>query len=122
MICAGLWFLRPGESAETIPAGTDAERLLYLFAQGHKGRETAAQEIVIPDADDPVFADYAAMQAEQGLPVTEYAGQPAVRYVYALEQSELCAELLVSDGVLVGAMCCDPSERTMRRISGKPYP
>lgn len=110
------------DRAEPIPAGTETERQLWLFAQGWKGREISMQEITIPDADDPVFAAYAAMQAEQGLPLERYTGQAAQRYVYELEQSPLYAELLTVDGALVGAMCCDPADHTMRRISGRPYP
>ena len=122
VLTAGILLLHLPERETPIPAATETDRQLWLFAQGYKGREISAEEIVVPDPEDPVFADYAAMQAEQGLPLDRYAGQPAVRCIYELEQTPLYAELLVSDGVLIGAMCCDPAEHTMRRISGKPYP
>lgn len=121
-LCAGLfWFGKPAE-VSGIPAGTEDERLLYLFSQGFKGRELSAQEIVVPELSDVVFADYAAMQEMQGLPVGAYCGRSAVRYVYELEQTELCAELLVADKVLIGAMCCDPGKHTMLTAAGEVYP
>lgn len=121
-ICAGLALFRLPEQNDGIPAATAEERQIYLFSQGFKGREETAQEITVPDTEDAIFADYAALQEAQGLPLAAYAGQPAVQYVFRLEQSELYAELLVSDGILIGAMCCDPAKHTMLRINGKPFP
>ena len=109
------------ERQTPIPAATETDRQLWLFGQGYKGREISAEEIVVPDTEDPVFSGYAAMQAEQGLPLERYAGQPAARYVYELEQTPLCAELLVADGQLIGAMCCDPAAHTMLRIYAEPF-
>jgi hypothetical protein len=121
-LSAGVLLYCLPERADPIPAGSETERQLWLFGQGYKGREVSAQEIIVPAPEDPVFSDYAAMQTEQGFAPERYAGHSAVRYVYALEQTDLYAELLVSDGVLIGAMCCDPAEHTMRRMNGKPYP
>jgi hypothetical protein len=119
-LCAGLWWFATPDEPSGIPAGTGEERMLYLFAQGFKGREQSVQEITVPDVSDVVFADYAALQAAQGLPLAEYSGKPAVRYVYTLEQTDFYAELLVADSILIGAMCCNPAKHEMFTISGKP--
>ena len=122
LLCAGLALFRLPGRAAVIPAATAEERQLYLFSQGHKCREETMQAVIVPDAADAVLSDYVSMQAEQGLPFADYAGQEAERYVCRLEQSELYAELLVCDGILIGAMCCDPAKHTMLRITGRPYP
>ena len=120
VLCAGVWWLASPDELSGIPAGTEEERMLYLFAQGFKGREQSAQEIIVPDCSDAVFADYAALQTAQGLPLEQCSGKPAVRYVYELEQTNLYAELLVADGMLIGAMCCNPAKHEILAISGKP--
>lgn len=101
-----------------IPAVTDTDRQIYLFTQGWKAEETCIREVCIPDADDPVFAEYAALQEQQGLPLAAFTGQTATRYTYRLAQSELCAELLCADGIVIGAARFDPATGRLYSIRG----
>ena len=71
-----------------IPAATETDREIYLFTQGWKGEpDPDERTVIVPDAADAVFAPYAALQAQQGLPVADFAGKAAQVYTYRLYQS-----------------------------------
>ena len=121
LLCGGVLLLCLWSEPDGIPAASGDERTLYLFSQGWKAREETRQEITVPDCEDAVFAAYAALQARQGMPLKHYEGKRAVRYLYRLEQSELYAELMTADGILIGAACLDPGSHTLLDIAGKPF-
>ena len=115
-----LLFLRD-DKPKGIPAASETDREIWLFTQGFKGELTDTQELIVPSPEDAVFAEYAAMQAAQGYPLAQYAGQSACRYTYRLTTGGLYAELLCADGILIGAMCFDPVTHRMYGADGKPY-
>lgn len=103
---------------EGIPAAQEDDRRVYLFMQGWKGDEIAVQEVTVPESDDTVFSEYAALQESQGLPLARFRGECAVRYTYQLRDSALYAELLAADGILIGAACYDPETHVWLDIQG----
>lgn len=113
----GVLLMQPG-TPEGICAAQETDREIYLFTQGWKGEQIAAQEVIVPDGQDAVFADYAALQTAQGLPLSDYAGHSAVRYTYRLRDAPLYAELLTADGILIGAACYDPETHVLLPIQG----
>lgn len=118
-IAAFAAFLARSHVPSGIPASTPDERMVYLFTQGWKGEEIGSDEVVIPESTDVVYLDFAQLQKAQGLPLARYAGCRAMRYTYRLAQSDLYAELVCADGILVGAMCYDPAAGEMYTIQGK---
>lgn len=120
VILCGVWGFSRHDKPTGIPAATETDREIYLFTQGWKGEpDPDERTVIVPDAADAVFAPYAALQAQQGLPVADFAGKTAQVYTYRLYQSELYAELLCADGELIGAMCYDPAAPEMLSIQGK---
>lgn len=92
-----------------IPAGTETERLAFLASCGMEGELVSTVRITVPQADG-IFADYAAMQRIQQLPLTAHIGEPAAVYTYTLHGSSLRAELLCAGDVLIGAQLYLPEE------------
>ena len=91
----------------SIPAATEDQRIAFLRSEGWEGPPIGTQTITIPQPDG-IYADYAALQAQQQLPLTEYIGQQEMLYTYALKGTDLIDELLTAEGVLIGAQCYDP--------------
>lgn len=112
-VCAGAFALRgrPPEPRE-IPAGTEEERLAFLASCGREGEIIATQRITVP-AEDGIFADYAALQRLQQLPLAAHIGEQATVYTYALRGSSLRAELICAGDVLVGAQLYFPEDPGM---------
>ena len=107
--------------AVKIPASTEADRAAYLLSQGYEGEQINSRAVRIPQTTDGAYADYAALQIAQHLPLSDYAGERAVLYTYALVESELRAELLTADGILIGAQCYVPEDSVTLGMNGRPY-
>lgn len=91
---------------------TDAQRRSFLSECGYIAAETppVQSELTLPeDGTSGVYEAYCALQDTQQLPLSEYAGQEAVRWTYTLSQGPSCrAELICSpEGLLLGAICYD---------------
>ena len=123
-LCIAVFFILRMHAGHSggIPASTADERLVYLFTQGWKGEEIAAGEVIIPESTGVGYAGFAELQKAQDLPLSRFAGSKAMRYTYRLAQSGLYAELLCADGILIGAMCYDPTAGEMRTIRGERIP
>lgn len=104
----------------TIPAAAEPERIAYLRSQGWEGELLSSQAVIVPQ-EDAVYAEYAGLQRRQQLPLYAYTGKRAVVYTYALENTELYAELLTADGILIGAQCYSPEEHITLDIRGKTF-
>ena len=75
-----------GREAEAVTLGDDAARVAYLEGQGW---QTAAQpletlDLTLPEHLETTWADYTALQAQQGFPFADYGGQSVRRYTYAV--------------------------------------
>lgn len=101
----------------SIPAATEEERLAFLRSEGWEGALVSSQTVTIP-AEDSVFAEYADLQRKNLLPLENYTGTQGILYVYSLRNTELHAELLTADGMLIGAQCYDPELHTTLDMRG----
>jgi len=106
-----------GGAAETAAApincSTAALREDYLSSLGWKYGEVTQKEVTIPATFNQVYQNYNELQKEQGFNLENYKGRTAVLYTYTItnynDNENVIANLLVSDGVLIGADLCDPS-------------
>ena len=104
-----------------IPCAVEEERLSYLAQKGWHGELLGSRAVIVPDVQDAVFSDYAALQVQQHLPLAGYAGKRAVEYTYRLEEEPLYAQLLCADGILIGAACYTPGEGDLLTIGAVPF-
>ena len=109
-LCLGiwLWMSRPPEP-KMIPAGTEDERLAFLNSLGIEGMLLSEQRVTVP-GEDAVFADFAALQRLQMLPLAAHTGEAGTVYTYRIAGSSFRAELLCADGLLIGAQLYLPEE------------
>ncbi len=116
-------FLHYRNPAQEIPAETQAQQLEWLTAQGIEARQAQTQQITIPTDFSGNYANYAALQEQQQLPLRKYAGKPAICVTYHIENSAqpMCAELLVADGILIGAQCYAPERSETLTMQGEPF-
>ena len=91
IVLAGVFFLggclQRGETSPACPtASSDAERITYLSTYGWTLEPAAIEtlDLVLPADLTRNWADYAAMQNDQGLPFADFGGQTVRRYTYAV--------------------------------------
>lgn len=97
-----------------VSCSTADERAQYLSSLGWKfDKKESEKEITIPSTFNEVYQNYNSIQKEQGFDLEKYKGKTATLYTYNItnyESSEnVIADLIVIDGVLIGADLCDPS-------------
>ena len=119
ILCGAAVTLSRKPEHSCIPAGTEEERRAYLYHCGLQGEAAGSCTVMIPQKFTGIYADYAALQQQQGLPLAEYAGETAVVYTYQLEKDY--AEFLVTDGILAGAHRCSPEGAEILSMEGKPF-
>ncbi len=126
-LLGGVWLIRWTERAPAakptaeIAASSEADRLAFLQAEGFSDcRLLSTEEIQLPTAADGAYADYAALQETQHLPLSAHFGESVTQYTYAQSsaaQDTLRVELLVDENqMLVGAMQYDVETRAMQAI------
>jgi hypothetical protein len=93
-----------------ITAATENDRTAWLALQGWEAELLTSEAVTIPTDFSGTYADYAAMQEQQQLPLSLYKGERAVRYTYLLKNTEpvLYAELLTAEGLLIGVQYYSP--------------
>lgn len=101
-----------------IQAVTEADRSAWLMLQGWSGELLSSRPVTIPEEFPESCAEYTSLQLRLRLPLTEYAGAHGVVYTYKLENSDLYAELLTADGLLIGVQCYYPEEHITRNMKG----
>lgn len=101
--------------AMVVNASTDRERRDYLASYGW---ETSAdfeqKELTIPQVWNDVYNDYNTVQLNQGFDLSDYKGKRVTLYTYTVTNYEgvkqgIVADMLVSDGVLIGGDICNTS-------------
>ena len=97
-----------------INCSTTQERTKYLTSLGWEfGSDEREKEITIPNEFNDIYQSYNEIQKNQGFNLEEYKGKKATLYTYDITNCEssdkAIADLIVIDGVLVGADLCDPS-------------
>lgn len=93
----------------SLTAGSAEERIAFLGQFGWVVEEepVAVEEVAIPAAFNDVYQNYNALQQEQGLDLTPYAGKTCKRWVYQVlnyprDGERILATLLVYDGRIIG--------------------
>ncbi len=125
LLCAAAVCLshESGNAKQDIPAATSAQRTQWLAMQGISAQEIHAQQVTIPAEFTGSYAVYAALQDVQELPLAVHAGECATCITYRVTEREplLYAELLIADGVLIGAQCYHPEEGITLTMQGAPF-
>lgn len=108
---AAVWALTKlfcGESG--IPGETNQQRLEYIKSFGWNTGITHCdvQEVRIPVNFDEVYEEYNDLQKKQGFDLRGYRAHSVKKYTYEISKSDddplpLYAELLVENGVIIGA-------------------
>lgn len=116
-------FLHFRDPVQEIPAATQAQQLEWLAAQGLDAEPAETQEIRIPLDFSGNYADYAALQSQLQLPLRKYAGKSALCATYRIENGTqpMYAELLIADGILIGAQCYTPEGGQTLDLRGEPF-
>lgn len=98
---------RPIGTGEVTAAFPDAySRAYYLNLCGWEVKLLSEREITVPREFGETYADYAALQALQGFPLSECKGKAALLCTYAVEnyggEVPVRAELLICEDRLAG--------------------
>ena len=102
------------QTAAQIQCATPEERSAYLTSLGWEfdSGETE-KEITVPSEFNQVYEDYNDIQKKQGFDLEEHKGETATLYTYNITNYKSnendVADLIVANGVLIGADLCDPS-------------
>ena len=116
LAAAGIWAVSrscvAGSSA--IPGATNEQRTAYIESFGWDPgiTHTDVTEIRIPVEFDEVYEEYNDLQKKQGFDLRKYRAHTVKRYTYELAVDSavpLCAELLVDNGVIIGADITSPT-------------
>lgn len=104
-------------SAAPNPKGvrSNQDRVAYLEAYGWTVKEDpiATQELLIPKKLDGSYAEYLALQQEQGFQLERYAGKRAKRYTYEITnyptgEAGVQANLLICRNTVIGGEVLSP--------------
>ena len=98
--------LRKGDDA--LHAPDHAARAAYLESLGWQvaAQEKETLDLLLPEKLDGSWADYAAMQTNQGLPFAEFAGRQVRRYTYPVVnypgRDDVQVNLFLCDDEIIG--------------------
>lgn len=103
----------PSSAGADISCKTTEERVNYIESLGWKtDSKEDSKEITIPKAFNDVYNEYNKIQKKQGFDLEGHKGESATIYTYNItnhERDGVIADLIVIDGILVGADLCDAS-------------
>lgn len=104
----------PTSAKTVVNCETYEQRLEYLASLGWEtDGEEVSKEILIPSQFNDVYNKYNEIQKQQSFDLAEYKGMTAVMYTYNITNYEnnenVIANLIVLNGVLIGADLCDTS-------------
>ena len=88
------------EQGERKGVKTNEDRIAYLAEYGWtvQNDPISTEELQLPESfDDPVYADFLALQQEQGFDPTRYAGKRVKRYSYLITNYPTGEEGIVAD-------------------------
>lgn len=102
-------------SAEVKGIRDNDDRVAYLTQLGWtvSSQPIATEELLIPDKFDESYADYLALQTEQGFDLSRYRGKRVKRYTYEITnyptgQTGIQAALLVYRNTVIGGEVLSP--------------
>ena len=105
---------KPASKSEGIRCSTTQERVDYINSFDLKtDSKEESKEIIIPEQFNDVYNKYNEIQKQQNFDLTDYKGKTAVMYTYNItnykDNDNVIANLIVYDGILIGADLCDTS-------------
>lgn len=96
-------------SAEVRGIRDNDDRVAYLTGLGWQvsGQPISTEELLIPQTLDDSYADYLALQSEQGFDLTQYRGKRVKRYTYTVSnhpsgETDVQIALLVYQNRVIG--------------------
>lgn len=95
-------------SAEVGRIRSSEDRTAYLNSLGWtaEARPVKTEELLVPEEFDESYADYLALQEEQGFDLNQYRGRRVKRYTYQLTnypgREDMTASLLVYKNRIIG--------------------
>ncbi len=109
---------QPEPEAPGILLETADERIAWLNLRGWQtGAETQVQTQIPREWKTSAGQRWLQLQHAQGLYPEQFGGQQALRCVYPIAESDvLFAELLLCDGMLVGAQVYNAETRLMQSV------
>lgn len=100
-------------SAAPISCATSEQRSEYLTSLGWEFEGESQKEITIPEQWGDVYTNYNSVLKKQGFDLEKHKGETATIYTYNItnydSEDDIIADLIVSNGVLIGADICNPS-------------
>lgn len=97
------------EADKMFTMASNAERIEFLNAQGWivKPEPISKEEVTVPSVTDEVYAEYAALQKQQGFDLEKYQGQPVTVITYQVlnypdHPENVTATMMMSDDRLIG--------------------
>ena len=100
-------------SASPIKCATAEQRAEYLSSMGWEYESESEKKITIPEKFNEVYTNYNSVLKKQGFDLEKHKGKEATLYTYNItnynSEDDIIADLIVSDGVLIGADLCNPS-------------
>ncbi len=119
VLCAGVWGLwqtlfSPDGAEGAMASGaaavhTNEDRIAYLNSWGWQVSEqpVTTEEVLIPEQLDESYADYLALQSQQGFDLEQYCGKRVKRYTYEITnypsgETGVQASLLVYRDTVIG--------------------
>lgn len=98
----------------TVSCSTLKERQDYIQSLGYEtdGSESS-KKVTIPTTFNDVYNQYNDIQKQQGFDLTQHKGKTVTIYTYTItnykNNKNVIADLMVCDGMLIGADLCDTS-------------
>lgn len=93
-----------GKAAAAPDMRNNSDRVSYLNSLGWIVEETPLESrtVVIPRSFEGIYADYIALQREQGFPLEDYGGMEATRYTYRIKNWQDSSKEVVADILVYG--------------------
>lgn len=129
LAAAGIWGLTRvfGGGSSGIPGETNQQRIEYIESFGWNTGITHCdlEEIRIPVNFDEIYEEYNDLQKKQGFDLRSYRAHSVKKYTYEISRSDddplpLYAELLVENGVIIGADITSAEAGGMMTVLAEP--
>lgn len=129
LAAAGIWGLTRvfGGGTSGIPGETNQQRIEYIESFGWNTGITHCdlEEIRIPVNFDEIYEEYNDLQKKQGFDLRSYRAHSVKKYTYEISRSDddplpLYAELLVENGVIIGADITSAEAGGMMTVLAEP--
>lgn len=129
LAAAGIWALTRvfGGGSSGIPGETNQQRIEYIESFGWNTGVTHCdlEEIRIPVNFDEIYEEYNDLQKKQGFDLRSYRAHSVKKYTYEISRSDddplpLYAELLVENGVIIGADITSAEAGGMMTVLAEP--